>query len=166
MGGSSSTGGNRRTPPHGVARLGIARSFQRRVLSYAVHPRQRLAGGLCAANGPGGVWRGVGRTATPKLPTRRLACSTRWASRGRPAEPARAISHGEQRQLELAIGLAAARAFFARRAGAGLSPEETKRMVTLVTKLKGRYTIILIEQQDDVVMSMSDRIFGDALPAG
>ena len=84
---------------------------------------------------------------------------------------ARAISHGEQRQLELAIGLAAApRLLLLDEPAAGLSPEETKRMVTLVSKLKGRYTIILIEHKIDVVMSMSDRIsvmhFGSLIAEG
>ena len=86
-------------------------------------------------------------------------------------EPAGAISHGEQRQLELAIGLAAApRLLLLDEPAAGLSPEETKRMVTLVSKLKGRYTVILIEHKIDVVMSMSDRIsvmhFGSLIAEG
>src|SRR5437660_693191 len=44
------------------------------------------------------------------------------------------------------------------------------RMVTLVSKLKGRYTVILIEHKIDVVMSMSDRIsvmhFGSLIAEG
>ena len=43
-------------------------------------------------------------------------------------------------------------------------------MVTLVRKLKGRYTIVLIEHKIDVVMSMSDRIsvmhFGSVIAEG
>lgn len=53
---------------------------------------------------------------------------------------------------------------------AGLAPDETKKMVVLVRKLKGRYTIILIEHKIDVVMSMSDRIsvmhFGSVIAEG
>ena len=53
---------------------------------------------------------------------------------------------------------------------AGLSPDETRKMVTLVQTLKGRYTIVLIEHKIDVVMSMSDRIsvmhFGSVIAEG
>jgi branched-chain amino acid transport system ATP-binding protein len=41
---------------------------------------------------------------------------------------------------------------------AGLSPEESRRMVSLVRTLKGRYTIVLIEHKMDIIMSVSDRI--------
>src|SRR5678809_88766 len=72
---------------------------------------------------------------------------------------AREISHGEQRQLELALALAAApRVLLLDEPAAGLSPEETRRMVQLVRSLKGRYTIVLIEHKMDIIMSVSDRI--------
>ena len=72
---------------------------------------------------------------------------------------ARELSHGEQRQLELAIALAAApRVLLLDEPAAGLSPEETRRMVALVRALKGRYTIVLIEHKMDIIMSVSDRI--------
>ena len=72
---------------------------------------------------------------------------------------AREISHGEQRQLELALALAAApRVLLLDEPAAGLSPEETRRMVQLVRSLKGRYTIVLIEHKIDIIMSVSDRI--------
>jgi branched-chain amino acid transport system ATP-binding protein len=72
---------------------------------------------------------------------------------------AREISHGEQRQLELALALAAApRVLLLDEPAAGLSPEETRRMVALVSALKGRYTIVLIEHKMDIIMRVSDRI--------
>jgi branched-chain amino acid transport system ATP-binding protein len=78
---------------------------------------------------------------------------------GKSGHLARAISHGEQRQLELAIALAAApRELLLDEPAAGLSPEETRRMVALVRSLKGRYTIVLIEHKMDIIMSVSDRI--------
>jgi branched-chain amino acid transport system ATP-binding protein len=53
---------------------------------------------------------------------------------------------------------------------AGLSPDETQRMVALVRTLKGRYTIVLIEHKIDVVMTISDRIsvmhFGSVIAEG
>ncbi len=84
---------------------------------------------------------------------------------------AREISHGEQRQLELAIALAAApRVLLLDEPAAGLSPEETRNMVALVRGLKGRYTIVLIEHKIDIIMSVSDRIsvmhFGSLIAEG
>jgi branched-chain amino acid transport system ATP-binding protein len=53
---------------------------------------------------------------------------------------------------------------------AGLSPEETRRMVQLVRTLKGRYTIVLIEHKIDIVMGVSDRVsvmhFGSLIAEG
>ena len=159
------------TPPHGVARLGIARSFQRTSIFptlsildnvwLAAFARQRSWRGL--------AWRRADRY--PEVAERAMAVLDEVGLAGKAGEPARAISHSEQRQLELAIGLAAApRLLLLDEPAAGLSPEETKRMVTLVTKLKGRYTIILIEHKIDVVMSMSDRIsvmhFGSLIAEG
>jgi len=86
-------------------------------------------------------------------------------------KPVREISHGEQRQLELAIALAAApRVLLLDEPAAGLSPEETRKLVALVRALKGRYTIVLIEHKMDIIMSVSDRIsvmhFGSLIAAG
>jgi branched-chain amino acid transport system ATP-binding protein len=53
---------------------------------------------------------------------------------------------------------------------AGLSADETQRMVALVRRLKGRYTILLIEHKMDVIMTISDRItvmhFGRVIAEG
>ena len=71
----------------------------------------------------------------------------------------------------LAIALAAApRVLLLDEPAAGLSPEETRKMVALVRSLKGRYTIVLIEHKIDIIMSVSDRIsvmhFGSLIAEG
>jgi len=147
------------TPPHGIAHLGIARSFQR----TSIFPTLSLLDNVwLAAFARQESWRGLAWRRTdgyPKLAERAMAMLEEVGLAGKHGEPARAISHGEQRQLELAIALAATpRLLLLDEPAAGLSPDETKKMVALVRKLKGRYTIILIEHKIDVVMSMSDRI--------
>ncbi|HEY7433508.1 MAG TPA: ABC transporter ATP-binding protein [Methylomirabilota bacterium] len=159
------------TPPHRIAHLGIARSFQRTsifpVLSIldnvwlAAFARHRSWRGL--------AWRRADRY--PDLTRRALIVLGEVGLGDKAGLRAREISHGEQRQLELAIALAAApRLLLLDEPAAGLSPDETQRMVTLVQKLKGRYTIVLIEHKIDVVMSMSDRIsvmhFGSVIAEG
>ena len=159
------------TPPHGIAHLGIARSFQR----TSIFPTLSLLDNVwLAAFARQESWRGLAWRRTdgyPKLAERAIAVLEEVGLVGKAGEPARAISHGEQHQLELAIALAATpRLLLLDEPAAGLSPDETKKMVALVRKLKGRYTIILIEHKIDVVMSMSDRIsvmhFGSVIAEG
>jgi len=159
------------TPPHGIAHLGIARSFQR----TSIFPTLSLLDNVwLAAFARQESWRGLAWRRTdgyPKLAERAMTVLEEVGLAGKAGEPARAISHGEQRQLELAIALAATpRLLLLDEPAAGLSPDETKKMVALVRKLKGRYTIILIEHKIDVVMSMSDRIsvmhFGSVIAEG
>ena len=159
------------TSPHEIAHLGIARSFQRTSIFptlsildnvwLAVFARQKSWRGL--------AWRRADRY--PELTRRAMQVLEEVGLGDKAGQPARAISHGEQRQLELAIALAAApRLLLLDEPAAGLSPDETQKMVTLVRKLKGRYAVILIEHKIDVVMTMSDRIsvmhFGSVIAEG
>jgi branched-chain amino acid transport system ATP-binding protein len=159
------------TPPHGIAHLGIARSFQR----TSIFPTLSIVDNVWLATfARQESWRGLAWRRADRYPelTRRALEVLGEVGLGEKARlPAREISHGEQRQLELAIALAAApRLLLLDEPAAGLSPDETQKMVTLVRKLKGRYTIILIEHKIDVVMTMSDRIsvmhFGSVIAEG
>ena len=147
------------TPAHGVAHLGLARSYQRTtvfpafslldnvwVSAFSTH---RVRKGL--------MWRKADRY--PEVMERARAALNDVGLLAKAGVAAREISHGEQRQLELAIALAAApRVLLLDEPAAGLSPDETRKMVALVRTLKGRYTIVLIEHKMDIIMSVSDRI--------
>jgi branched-chain amino acid transport system ATP-binding protein len=159
------------TPPHAIAHLGIARSFQR----TSIFPTLSLLDNVWLAtfarheSWHGLAWRRADRY--PELTARALTVLGEVGLREQAGQPAREISHGEQRQLELAIALAASpRLLLLDEPAAGLSADETRRMVALVTTLKGRYTIVLIEHKIDVVMTMSDRIsvlhFGSVIAEG
>ena len=159
------------TPPHGIAHLGIARSFQR----TSIFPTLSILDNVwLAAFARQDSWRGLAwRRADlyPALTQRAQEVLGEVGLGEKVGQPAREISHGEQRQLELAIALAASpRLLLLDEPAAGLSPDETQKMVALVRKLKGRYTIILIEHKIDVVMTMSDRIsvmhFGSVIAEG
>jgi branched-chain amino acid transport system ATP-binding protein len=159
------------TPPHGIAHLGIARSFQRTSIfpTLSILDNVWLATFARQASWRGLAWRRADRY--PELTRRSLEVLGEVGLGGKASLPAREISHGEQRQLELAIALAAApRLLLLDEPAAGLSPDETQKMVMLVRKLKGRYTILLIEHKIDVVMTMSDRIsvmhFGSVIAEG
>jgi branched-chain amino acid transport system ATP-binding protein len=69
------------------------------------------------------------------------------------------LSHGEQRQLEVAIALATApKLLLLDEPMAGMGREESQRMVTFLQTLKGRYSILLIEHDMDAVFALADRI--------
>jgi branched-chain amino acid transport system ATP-binding protein len=147
------------TPASRVAHLGLARSYQR----TTVFPAFSLFDNVwVAAFATGKSWKGLLHKKTSDYAE--VAGRARQALQDvgleqKSTQLARELSHGEQRQLELAIALAAApRVLLLDEPAAGLSPEETRRMVALVRALKGRYTIVLIEHKMDIIMSVSDRI--------
>jgi branched-chain amino acid transport system ATP-binding protein len=147
------------TTPHAIAHRGIARSFQRTNIFPALSLLQNVwvAAFARQERWAGLLWRPTDRY--PALREHALGALAEVGLRDKAEDAARAISHGEQRQLELAIALAAApRLLLLDEPAAGLSPDETRRMITLLAALKGRYTIVLVEHKMDVIMTISDRI--------
>jgi branched-chain amino acid transport system ATP-binding protein len=71
----------------------------------------------------------------------------------------RHLSYGSQRQLEIALALAAEpRLLLLDEPTAGMSPEETKSMQRLIAGLPRDLTLLLIEHDMDVVFEMAERI--------
>ena len=147
------------TRAHRIAHLGLARSFQRTNVfpAFSLLDNVWVAAFACSPSWRGLLWRRTDRYADVIARARAALADVGLAEKAN--HLAREISHGEQRQLELALALAAApRVLLLDEPAAGLSPEETGRMVALVRQLKGRYTIVLIEHKIDIIMSVSDRI--------
>jgi branched-chain amino acid transport system ATP-binding protein len=159
------------TPAHRVAHLGLARSFQRTNVfpAFSLFDNVWVAAFSTGKDKQGLMWQNASRY--PEAAERSLQALADVGLLEKKDQPAREISHGEQRQLELALALAAKpRVLLLDEPAAGLSPEETRRMVALVRALKGRYTIVLIEHKMDIIMSVSDRIsvmhFGSLIAEG
>jgi branched-chain amino acid transport system ATP-binding protein len=73
--------------------------------------------------------------------------------------PAADLAYGERRQLELAMALAAQPAFLLLdEPMAGMSVQESGAVVALLQRLKGKYSILLIEHDMDAVFALADRI--------
>jgi branched-chain amino acid transport system ATP-binding protein len=147
------------TPANRIAHLGLARSYQR----TTVFPAFSLFDNVwVAAFATGPSWKGLLWKNTNEFPEAGERARRALSDVGlidKKEQLAREISHGEQRQLELAIALAAApRVLLLDEPAAGLSPDESRKMVALVRTLKGRYTIVLIEHKMDIIMNVSDRI--------
>jgi len=71
----------------------------------------------------------------------------------------RNLSHGEQRQLEIALALAGnPRLLLLDEPTAGLSPAESHIMTALLKKLDSTITLLVIEHDMDVAFELTDRI--------
>jgi branched-chain amino acid transport system ATP-binding protein len=72
---------------------------------------------------------------------------------------AASLSHGEKRQLEIAMGLVCEpKLLLLDEPMAGMGREETERMVEVLLALKGRYPMVLVEHDMHAVFRLADRI--------
>ena len=83
----------------------------------------------------------------------------------------RNLSHGEQRQLEIVLGLASdPKVLLLDEPAAGLSSGESQEMAKFLLRLDPSLAILLIEHDMDVVFDVADHIsvlhFGEVLEAG
>ena len=81
------------------------------------------------------------------------------------------LAHGEQRQLEIAMALATdPKLLLLDEPTAGMGPEDSDRIRTFLSGLKGTYSMLLIEHDMDTVFSLADRItvlvYGKAIATG
>jgi branched-chain amino acid transport system ATP-binding protein len=140
------------------ARLGLARSFQITSVVNAFTALENTALAVQARSGssfrffrPAGTEAALNRAAMAALDQVGLAA--------RAGTPAGAMSHGEKRQLELAIALATEpRLLLLDEPLAGAGPEETERLIGILRGLKSRYTIVLVEHDMQAVFALADRI--------
>lgn len=78
---------------------------------------------------------------------------------GREALAAGALSHGERRQLEVAVALAAEpRVLLLDEPAAGMSPAETERLGQLIRGLPAEMTVLLVEHDLDLVFDLADEV--------
>jgi branched-chain amino acid transport system ATP-binding protein len=82
-----------------------------------------------------------------------------------------ALSHGQQRQLELGLALAVnPKLLLLDEPMAGMGPDESENMVTLLQGLRGETTILLVEHDMDAVFRLADTIstlvFGKVIASG
>jgi branched-chain amino acid transport system ATP-binding protein len=73
--------------------------------------------------------------------------------------PSAELSHGERRQLEIAIALALrSRALLLDEPMAGMGPEGSKQLTVFLDKLRHEVPILLVEHDMDAVFALADRI--------
>jgi len=150
--------------------LGLARSFQITSIFPNFTTLDNVALAVQAHTGHSfHFWRRAYEDPTLRLPA--LALLERIGLGARAHEPAANLSHGEQRQLEIAMTLATEPSLLLLdEPMAGMGRDESARMVELLQSLKGRHTIVLIEHDMDAVFALADRItvlvYGRAIATG
>ena len=145
-------------PPERICKLGIGRTFQKNNLfnRMSVFENVRLA----VLSRRGQPWNAlVPVTRFAALATRTEEILDRVGLGHRRDAPVRSLSYGEQRQVEIAIALAAdPELLLLDEPTAGMSPAETAQTVDFVRQLPHTLTILLIEHDMQVVFSLADRI--------
>ena len=138
--------------------LGLARSFQITSIFPDLTTLDNVALAVQAHAGHSfRFWRPARQDAQLRQPA--LEILTEIGLSQRAEEPAANLSHGEQRQLEIAMALATAPSLLLLdEPMAGMGREESARMVQLLRDLKGQHTIVLIEHDMDAVFALADRI--------
>jgi branched-chain amino acid transport system ATP-binding protein len=147
-----------RLPPYRRSALGLARSFQITSLFLDFTALDNVALAVQAHAGHSfRFWRDARRD--PRLREPALAALERVGLDGRAHVPASRLSHGEHRQLEIAMVLATKpRLLLLDEPMAGLGPEESADMLSIFRELKGTLTILLIEHDIEAVFALANRI--------
>jgi branched-chain amino acid transport system ATP-binding protein len=145
-------------PMYRRSQLGLARSFQITSLFLDLSVLDNVALAVQAHAGHSfHFWRDARTEAALRDPAR--AALARVGLSARADGPAAALSHGEHRQLELAMALAGSpRMLLLDEPMAGLGPEESARMVAMLRALKRELTILLVEHDMEAVFALADRI--------
>ena len=145
-------------PMHGRARRGLVRSFQITNVLPNFSVLENVAVAAQAHDGTSFRFFADARKERA-LNDKALACLQTVGLERRAAVPARALSHGEKRQLELAIALACdPKLLLLDEPMAGTGREETERLVATLRALRGRFGIVLVEHDMSAVFALADRI--------
>jgi len=140
------------------SRIGIGRSYQKTNIfpGFTAFENCRLAAQSRAPR-PLHVFADAARFGPVREAAERALDAAGLAARG--DRIASALSHGEQRQLEIAMVLATApEVLLLDEPLAGMGAEEAQRMVGLLQKLAPKHAILLVEHDMDAVFAVADVI--------
>jgi branched-chain amino acid transport system ATP-binding protein len=139
-------------------RRGLARSFQITSLFADFTALDNVALAVQAHSGHSfRFWQAARGERALREPAR--AVLARVGLSGRADMPVSRLSHGEHRQLEIALALASRpRLILLDEPLAGMGPAEADRMVAMLRALKQELTILLIEHDIAAVFALADRI--------
>jgi branched-chain amino acid transport system ATP-binding protein len=140
------------------ARAGLGRSYQRTTIfaNFNVLENCRLAA-QARHQRPWAWWADAKACAVSVPAAREVAARAGFSDVLE--RPAGTLSHGQRRQLEIAMCLATApEVLLLDEPLAGMGAEETERMLALLAELKAGHAIALVEHDMDAVFRIADRI--------
>jgi branched-chain amino acid transport system ATP-binding protein len=140
------------------ARMGLARTFQISSLAPDFSALRNVMLAVQAGHGTSlRLWTPV--RADRRLVEPAMAFLERVGLAGRAQERVAALSHGERRQVELAVALAMRpKLLLLDEPMAGLGAEESRRMTALLAGLRAETAMLLIEHDMDAVFALADQI--------
>ncbi|MAW88343.1 MAG: ABC transporter ATP-binding protein [Phyllobacteriaceae bacterium] len=145
-------------PPARRALAGLARTFQISALAPEFSALENVM--VAVAPRAGGVFhffRSAQRDSALVQPA--MAALRRAGLENRAHVPVTGLSHGERRQLEIAIALAMQpKVFLMDEPMAGMGPDGSQRLTRLLSELKAEAPILLVEHDMDAVFALADRI--------
>ncbi|NNJ74366.1 MAG: ABC transporter ATP-binding protein [Anderseniella sp.] len=145
-------------PTHRRSHFGLARSFQITSVFMGLSVIDNVALAVQAHDGHSfRFWQPATTQARLRKPALEVLEKVGLAHRA--GTIASAMSHGERRQLEIAMALATNPSFLLLdEPMAGMGVEESAAMVSILRSLKGEKTILLVEHDMDAVFALADRI--------
>lgn len=145
-------------PTHQLVSLGICRTFQITsiFLNLSVFENVRIAK---QARIGGSLRIFSNRQSLKQVSEETWAILERLGLQDLASQPAKNLAHGDQRILEVAIALAGSpKILFLDEPTAGMSPKETRHISELIRNLADEISVVLVEHDMDLVMSISDSI--------
>ncbi len=145
-------------PVHARVRKGLARTFQIVQLMGSYSALDHVALAVQAHAGHSFRFLRSAR-ADRRLVDPAMVLLERVGLSARADRPVAALSHGERKQLELAVALAMEpRLLLLDEPMAGLGAVESAQMVELLRSLKGKFALLLVEHDMEAVFTLADRI--------
>jgi len=144
--------------PRAIARKGISRSFQIMNLFNDYAALDNVLVALPDVRTQSfNPWRDLGANSSAQ--DKAALVLARVGLAGKEHVPAKSLSYGERRALEIGVALAAApRMLFLDEPTAGLGAEGTARLAELVAELKRQLTIVIIEHDMKFLFGLADQV--------
>ena len=157
-------------PTRQRARMGLARTFQVSALAMEDTVLQNATlGALGARGGSLGLLRNALKD--QDLRDKAMTALERVGLAAQASTVTAELSHGQRRQLEVAVALTLGpRAFIMDEPMAGMGTEGSQRMTTFLDELRHEAPILLVEHDMDAVFALADRlsvmVYGEIIATG
>ncbi len=141
------------------ARRGLGKTFQHSSLFLSMNPLENVALAAQRVAGKGMSWVTSSSRRNPRIDDLAEKCVADVGLTDRSHIMTGNLSHGERRQLEVAVALATEpRLLLLDEPAAGMSPAESQRFAELVRSLPDDLTVVIIEHDLELVFELADRV--------